>query len=263
MNYRAAIIDVDGTVVRGDEPIAGGADGLAAIDRAGVQRLFVSNNPTKLPEAYESRLSAAGYDVDRTEVLTAGTATTAYLRAEHPAAALFVVGESALERQFNAAGLTLTTEPTAADAFVASIDYGFEYDDLRDALVVLEDSAVPFVGTDPDVVIPTSDGVVPGSGAIIGAIATVVGREPDVICGKPSEHTVQMAIDRLGDVHPRECLVVGDRLDTDIRLGERAGMTTVLVKTGVTDNGALDRSSIEPDYVLESIGEIDRVLDGQ
>lgn len=260
MDYQAAIIDVDGTIVRGDTPIDGADRGLSAIDAAGLDRLFVSNNPTKRPPAYERRLTSAGFDVDAAEVITAGTATTSYLDEEYHGDTVYLVGEAELAEQFTDAGITVAERPTDADVFIASIDFEFSYDDMQQGLRVLADPEVPFIGTDPDIVIPTDTGNIPGSGAIIGAIETVTERSVDVICGKPSTHVASMALDRLGDPAPERCLVIGDRLDTDILLGDRAGMTTVLVQTGITDDRRLADSPIEPDYVLDSISEIDCVL---
>ncbi|WP_418286242.1 HAD-IIA family hydrolase [Halorubrum sp. DTA46] len=259
MTVSGAVLDVDGTVVRGNDPIPGAPSGYERIVTAGIETLFVSNNPTKAPPAYVDRLGAAGYDVDADQVFTAGTVTTRYLREHHAADELLCIGAPGLLEQFEAAGLATTEDVDAADALVASIDREFDYQDLCTAMWTL-DRDVPFVGTDPDIVIPAPDRDVPGSGAVINAIAGVAEREPDVVLGKPSDTAIEMVRERL-PYPPEECLVVGDRLNTDIALGERAGMTTVLVRSGVTDDATLAASDIEPDYVLDTLGEIDRVID--
>ncbi|WP_248897587.1 HAD-IIA family hydrolase [Haloplanus halobius] len=258
MSYRGAILDVDGTVVRGDEPIPGAADGLDRLASAGLRRLFVSNNPTKRPPAYADRLRRAGFDAAPDEIVTAGTITTDYLAERHADDALFVVGEQALVEQLTDTGLTVVDDGTRADTVVLSIDRSFDYDRLAAALRACSGEAT-IVGTDPDMVIPAAEGNVPGSGAIINAVAGVVGREPDVVLGKPSAPARRLVRDRIG-VPPADCLVVGDRLDTDIALGERAGMTTALVRTGVTDDDDLADSEVTPDHVLDSLGDIGRVL---
>jgi 4-nitrophenyl phosphatase len=260
MTYRGAVLDVDGTVVRGDEPIPGAKAGLEALAAAGVGRLFVSNNPTKPPEAYEQRLERAGFRVDPEEVLTSGSITTRYLREEHRADRIAVVGEAGLVEQFEDAGLRVVPEFDRADVLVVSLDRGFDYDRLCAAYWALEDGSVTFLGTDPDMVIPAVERDVPGSGAVINAVAGVAGREPERVLGKPSVVARRAVLETLG-VAPEECLVVGDRLDTDIALGERAGMTTVLVMTGVTDEATLAASEIDPDYVLDSLGDVETVLE--
>ena len=259
MSYRGAVLDVDGTVVRGDDPIPGAADGLDRLAAAGLRRLFVSNNPTKRPPAYADRLRRAGFDVSSDEIVTAGTITTTYLADNHADDALFVVGEPALVDQLTDAGLRIVDSEARADAVIVSIDRSFDYDRLAAALRACRDD-IPIVGTDPDMVIPAAEGDLPGSGAIINAVAGVVGRDPDVVLGKPSDPALRTVRERLG-VPPGDCLVVGDRLDTDIALGERAGMTTALVRTGVTDDADVAASDVTPDFVLDSLADVDRLLD--
>jgi len=258
MSYQGIILDVDGTVVHGDEPISGAADALAAIDAAGLDRVFISNNPTDPPQAYESRFERAGLAVDREEVFTAGTVTTEYLSTEHATDELYVVAQPGFIEQLQAAGLSLTDEPTAADALVASLDRTFDYEQLCETVVALE-NGTPFVGTDPDILIPQAGPDLPGSGAIIHAIEGVAEREVDVICGKPSQFARRTVLEYL-DLPPEECLVVGDRLDTDIALGSQAGMSTAVVKTGITDERRLAAASISPDYVLDSIADIETII---
>lgn len=259
MDYRGAVLDVDGTVVRGNDPIPGAPEGYRRIREAGLETLFVSNNPTKAPPAYVDRLGEAGFAVTAEQVVTAGTVATRYLRKHHADDDLFLIGAPGLREQFADADLATTDAVEAADALVASIDHEFDYEDLCEALWVLERD-VPFIGTDPDVVIPAPERDVPGSGAIINAVAGVAERDPDTVLGKPSDAAVELVRERLP--HPPEaCLLVGDRLNTDIALGERAGMTTVLVRTGVTDDVTLAASDHEPDYVLDSLGDIGRVID--
>ncbi|SDZ87700.1 4-nitrophenyl phosphatase [Haloplanus vescus] len=259
MPYRGVVLDVDGTVVRGDEPIPGAAEGLDRLADAGLDRLFVSNNPTKRPPAYAERLRRAGFDAHPSEIVTAGTITASYLAERHADDTLFVVGEPSLVEQLTDVGLTVATEGTDADTVVVSIDRSFDYDRLCAALRACADDDVTIVGTDPDMVIPAAEGNVPGSGAIINAVSGVVGRDPDVVLGKPSKPARRVVDERLG-LPASDCLVVGDRLDTDIALGERAGMTTVLVKTGVTDDRDLARSEVTPDHVVDSLADIGAVL---
>ncbi|WP_049968390.1 HAD-IIA family hydrolase [Haloferax prahovense] len=258
MDYRGVVFDVDGTVVRGDEAIPGALDGLAAVDAAGLDRLFVSNNPTKAPVAYEARLRRAGIDATADEVVTSGTTTTVYLADRHPGARTFCIGEAGFRDQLRDAGLELVRAGDDPEVVVVSVDREFDYDDLRDANSALRSGAA-FYGTDPDVIIPTADGDIPGSGAIINAVAGVAERDPDAILGKPSRVAQEYVLDKLG-LPPEEVLIVGDRLDTDIAFGIDAGMGTALVRTGVTDDAVLAASEYEPDYVLDGLGDIGRIV---
>lgn len=259
MAIEGVIFDVDGTVVRGNSPIEGAATGLAAVETRGLNRVFFSNNPTKQPAAYEQRFANAGFEVDPEEVFTAGTVTTTYLDETHSDDDLFLFGQPGLSGQLEAAGLSLTTDPEAADVVVVSLDEQFDYQSLCDAIVALDDPNTTFVGTDPDTTIPAAGYDKPGSGAMIQAVEGVTERSVEVICGKPSSFARQTAVESLG-VDAEDCLVVGDRLNTDIKLGVDAGMTTALVMTGITDEETLAASDISPDYVLESLAELETVL---
>jgi HAD superfamily hydrolase (TIGR01450 family) len=255
----AVIVDLDGTIYRGETPIRGASDAIETIREDGLNVLFFSNNPTRRPEQYVEHLGAMGIRATAEEILTSGVVTTEYLLAEHGDDQLFVVGADALRAQFRRAGLTLTTDPAATDVLVGSWDRRFNYDAMQAALDAVDEETA-FVGTDPDRTFPGEDGgEQPGSGAIISALAGTVGREPDAVLGKPSRHAARAALDRLG-VAPDECLVVGDRLDTDVAMGDREGMTTALVLSGVSRREDLRISNVQPDHVLSDLSEIERVL---
>lgn len=268
MEYQGAILDVDGTVVRGEEPLPGAADGLSTLDSHSIQPLFVSNNPTRPSSAYAEKLRSAGFDVAAEQVLTAATSTIAYLKRHHADQTLYLVGERGLREQLSAAGFHVIlagkhgTAVRDADVAVVSIDREFDYDTLTTVVRTIRAGDLPIVGTDPDAVIPAADGDVPGSGAMIAAVAGTAERDPDAVLGKPHKLTRKLALERL-DCPPEHCLVVGDRLDTDIALGADAGMTTVLVRSGVTDDHRLARATVTPDYVIDSLASISGVLDGK
>lgn len=257
--YRGVVVDVDGTVVRGDSPIPGASDGVEALRDAGVELLFFSNNPTKRRAAYVDRLAPHGITVSDDRTLTAASVTGDFLAAHHADDALFVIGEPALLEGLSERGLRIGASPDTADVVVASMDRSFDYDTLTEAMWALEDETTRFIGTDPDMTIPTEERAEPGTGAILHAITGVTGREPDRILGKPSSTAADAALNRLG-LPPEDVLVVGDRLDTDIALGEDAGMTTAVVLTGITDRTDIDASPITPDYVLDSLGEVEQLL---
>lgn len=257
--YRGAVLDLDGTVYLGRDPVPGAPAAIERLRERGLALLFLSNNPAKSREAYVERLGRMGIEVDAGEVLSAGTVTTRYLAEHHADDSLFVVGSPGLLDQFDGAGLTVTDDPEAADALVASYDREFGYDDMTDAYRAVGDGGA-FVGSDPDVLIPAGNGrMVPGSGAIVNACAGVLEREPDRVLGKPSPETVEMAREAMG-VPLSECLVVGDRLNTELAMGARAGMTTVLVLTGVCDRADVATAAVEPDYVVDSLADVGSVV---
>jgi len=248
------VLDLDGTIYRGSELLPGAQEMIDQFRERGLDLLFLSNNPTKTRAAYVDRLARMGIEITESEVLSAGTVTTQYLVDHHAHDDVFLVGSEGLEEQLVAADLSLTTDPDETDILVASWDNEFDYGDMRDALWALDDGTA-FVGSDPDRTVPAGDDrMTPGSGAIIGAVEGTTGRKADVVLGKPSEQAIRMTRDALG-VPLSECVLVGDRLNTDIAMGERAGMTTVLVLTGVSDR-ADAAADVTPDHVVESLADV-------
>ena len=259
MEYEGAVLDLDGTVYRGDELLPGAAATIDRLRAAGVRPLFFSNNPTKSRSAYVERLADLGVDVRAEEVLSAGTVTTRFLADEHGDDAVFLVGSPGLREQFEAAGLRLVADATEADVLVASWDREFDYGDMLAGYRALAAGAT-FYGTDPDLLVPAAEGMVPGSGAVINAVGGVVEAEPRKVLGKPSAEARRAVLETLG-VPAERCLVVGDRLNTDVELGERAGMTTVLVRTGVATDADVAASDVRPDHVVDSLADLGTVVD--
>lgn len=256
-DYRAAIIDVDGTLITGDTPIPGASDMIHTLLASGIQPLLFSNNPTRSASQYRQRL-AEWFPVEECELLTSGTVTADYLSAEYPDSNIFLVGESGLRAQLADRNLSLVEHPDAASVVVGSIDREFDYQTLTEGLHALQ-AADQFVVTDPDRTIPTEHHPVPGTGPIVAALERAADRTPDVLAGKPSALARQTALDQLGAT-AEDCLIIGDRLDTDIAMGGHEDMTTVLVCSGVTDRTAVAKSSYTPTYIIDSIAQLNEVL---
>ncbi|GAD52541.1 phosphoglycolate phosphatase [Halarchaeum acidiphilum MH1-52-1] len=258
MAPRAAVVDLDGTLLHGDTLLPGARDAMAAIRERVEHVVFLTNNPTIPPEAYAARLRDLGVEAAPDEILTACTATIAYLRAHHADDAVFAIAADAIVDQLRDAERDLVADPAAAECVVVGYDPGFDYDDLHAALRALRDG-VGFVGTDPDRTIPTADGPIPGSGAIVNAVAGVVERDPDAVLGKPSRETAELLLDRLG-VPAEQCVLIGDNPETDIVMGERVGMTTVRVRTGI-DGGRRSENEERADHVVADLGAAAALLD--
>jgi 4-nitrophenyl phosphatase len=254
-----AIVDLDGTVYRGGTLLPDAPAGVESLRAADLDILFFSNNPIRDGADYATRLTEMGIPTEPHEACSSGVVTTSYIRENHSEDQILLVGAEGLREQLRSAGVELTVSPAEADALLASWTPDFGYEDLQCALDAIDDD-VTFLGTDPDRTWPDEDGrQVPGSGAIINSVAATIGRDPDAVLGKPSEFAREFALSRLG-VSPESCLVVGDRLNTDLALGDRAGMTTVLVKTGIADPEDIEASAVDPDFVIESLGDIADVL---
>lgn len=259
MTIRGVLLDLDGTVYHHDAPLPGAVDTVSRLRERGLSLCFFSNNPLHGGAEYVERLQSMGIDARPGEACSSAVVTREYVDANHAGDDVFVIGSQALRERIADGAAAVLDEPHGADVLLASWTDEFHYDDMVDSLRAL-DSGTVYLGTDPDPTFPGPGGhPVPGTGAILRAITGVTEREPDRVLGKPSEVAVEAALDRLGH-DPEEILVVGDRLGTDILLGERAGMQTAVVLTGVTDDAALAASEVKPDHVLDSLADVDAIL---
>lgn len=256
--YDGAVVDLDGTVYLGDRLIPGADCGVAAMRESGVSVLFVTNKAIARRADYRDKLEGLGISARTDDIMTSSAMTAAYLAEHHPGAAILVVGEEPLRQELTERDLRLTDDPDEATVLLASMDRQFDYGRLTDALHAMDDDTV-FLATNPDRTCPTENGEIPDCGAMVGAIEGATGRDLHNVIGKPSPTAIDAASSAL-DIVPERCLVIGDRLETDIRMGNRAGMTTVLVLSGVTDRETLKRSSIQPDHVVDSIAHVEEVL---
>jgi len=259
MDARGAVVDLDGTVVRGESLLPGAREAVAALRKRVDRVLFVTNNPTVPSREHATRLAELGVDARADDVLTSTDATVAYLSENHAGGPAFPIAESSIVDQLRDAGLPLTDDPEAASVVVAGYHREFHFRHLQAALDAFDEETA-FVGTDRDRTIPTEDGPSPGSGAIIRAVAGVTDSEPDAVLGKPSSTTARLAAERIG-VPAEDCVLVGDRLDTDVAMGERTGMTTVLVRTGVSSDADLADSDVEPDHVCDALSDVPALFD--
>lgn len=257
--FRGVICDLDGTVYLSGRPLPGAVAALAAIRAAGVRVVFVSNNPHRDAAAYAERLTGIGIPAEPADVLTSGGILADWLRTHLPGGRALVLGEDNLFAELSAAGMTIVDKADRVDVVVASFDRTFTYAKWREAFDALRAGA-RFVATNPDPTCPVDGGEVPDCGGIIAALETTTGRRVEQVAGKPSPLVVDAALDRLG-LTAEEVLVVGDRLATDIELGARSGLASVLVLSGVTTPAMLDEGAwSQPTYVVDSIADLPATL---
>jgi len=250
---RAFIFDMDGVLYRGAVPLPGVNDLFNALELRERHYILATNNSMSSPAEYVVKLSAMGVTVAPEVIITAGTATRDYLLEHLPATAkIFVVGMPALEEQlFDGTPFQrVHSIEERADAVVTGLDLNFTYDKLRIAAVSIRNGA-QFVATNADATLPTEHGLVPGAGSIVAAITTASGKAP-VVIGKPSPRVIEQAVANLG-LQPNQAVMIGDRLDTDILAGHRAGLHTVLVLTGVSTRDDLATAEVLPDFVFTDL----------
>ena len=254
--YDAALLDLDGVVYRGAEPVPGAAEAIAALRVAGMRPAFVTNNASRTPAAVVAHLASAGVRADEAEVVTAAQAAATLLATLVPAAArVLVTGGEGLRVAVAAAGFEVVPGAGAAPAAVVQgYAPGLTYADLAEAALAVRGGAV-WVATNLDATIPTPRGELPGNGSLVALVAHATGRRPDAAAGKPERALHDEAVRRTGARRP---LVVGDRLDTDVEGAVRAGCDSLLVLTGVTDEAALLAAppGRRPPYVGRDLGAL-------
>jgi phosphoglycolate/pyridoxal phosphate phosphatase family enzyme len=251
INYSAYIFDQDGTIYLGENLLPGAAETISAIRAVGKRTIFLSNNPTKTREQYSSKLTKLGIPTPVEDIVNSSYVMVQWLLKNAPATRLFVVGEEPLKGELRSAGFTLTEIANEIDIVVASFDRTFDYRKLQISYDAINIGA-RLVATNPDRFCPTPSGGEPDCAAIIAAIEACSGVKCDPIVGKPSPIMVEMIMSML-NLPPEECIMVGDRLETDIKMGIESGMATCLVLTGDATREKLELSGLKPTLVVDRI----------
>ena len=259
------IFDLDGVLYLGDTAIPYAADAVRRLQDAGKQIYFLTNNSGKTRAEYRKKLADVnGLDVPESAIFTSAYATALYLKQRGAAGrSVFVIGEPGLAAELSASGgLIPMTEPDSAevhdiDYVVVGIDRQFTYDKLRFAHAAITRGHAQFIATNRDATFPMEAGEIPGGGSLVASLATATGREP-VTIGKPETHAYEAILDAAG-ITAADSVMVGDRLDTDIAVGRRAGAGTVLVLTGVTSEEKAQAAPPEwrPDRIIGDLRELD------
>ena len=251
------ILDIDGTILRGNQAIPGAKEFIAELRRQGHLVVYVTN-ALESPSEQAERLSSAGVPATTDEIITAPQVLKAYLLQHLPDATIYVISDPPLPQEL---GLDyhISEDPNEIDAVVVSCDRNFNFHKLNIGFQALRCGA-QFLAVNADATCPLPDGEIPDAGAVIGALEGCSNRKLDQVFGKPSSLIVKAALERL-KLSTRECLIVGDSLESDISMGQQAGITTALVLTGVTQRENLVMAPVQPDYVLESITELPVLLE--
>ena len=251
-SLRNLVIDMDGVLYRGDELIAGTRELISLLRRMEIGFVLATNNATRTPQQFVDKLAGMGVQIHTHEVLTSSLATASYLaRVAPPGAKVFVVGMEGLRSALEGAGFRLVAN--GAQFVVAGMDFAICYDRLAQASLQIRAGA-RFIGTNPDLTFPSERGILPGAGSLLAFLEAASGVKP-VVIGKPGTAMMEQALDRMA-AEPATTAMLGDRLETDILAGRRAGLRTILVMSGVTDEPTLSGSEIQPDLVFADVAHL-------
>lgn len=230
--HDVGLFDLDGVIYRGAQPVPHAPESVAAAREAGLQVAFVTNNASRTPQQVAEQIRAAGVPAEPGDVITSAQVAADVLASRLPAgAAVLVVGADGLRDAVAERGLVVVDN--AADDPAAVVqghnpDTGWRQ--LAEAVAAIRDGAL-WVASNRDSTLPTERGLMPGNGAFVQVVAGVLGREPDVVAGKPDRTMHEASVRRTAARAP---LVIGDRLDTDIEGATNAGTDSLLVLTGVS-----------------------------
>ncbi len=253
---RGFIFDLDGTVYLDEEMIEGAAEAIAALKLRGDKVVFLTNKSISTRMDYVKKLRKLGIDVELDEVINSNFITAKFLKEvlETGEAAL-VIGEQPLLEELAEEGIPITYDAKQAKFVVLGWDRQFSYEKINLAFQAWLNKAT-IIATNPDRTCPVLGGEIPDCGAMIGALEGVTGQRIESITGKPSKWMCEYVVSQVLKLDPSQCYMVGDRLETDIRMGIENGLQSVLVLTGVTKKEMLTKSLYKPSYVLDSIKEV-------
>jgi len=257
--YSGYLFDLDGTIYLGDDLIPGAHQLVTTLREMGRKTLFLSNNPTKDQQMYADKLTRLGLPTDPSMVVNPLVTLSSWLRREAPNSRVFVLGSQPLCQAVVDAGCELSDNPADIDVVVASYDTSFDYRKLQIAFDALWlHRRARLVTTNPDAYCPMPGGRgEPDSAAIVAAIEACTGARCEANLGKPDPVMLRTALDVLG-LPADECVMVGDRLYTDVAMAVDAGIDSALVLTGdsTLDNVESLDPLRRPTYVLGSVAEL-------
>jgi len=244
------IIDMDGVLYRGDRPMPRLVEFFAFMRERPIKFILATNNSTRTSQEYADKLGQMGVTVSPDEILVSGQATARFLSREYPRGTrVHVFGMPSLKQAMAEEGFILADDDV--QLVVASMDRGVTYEKLKKATLLIRGGA-RFIATNLDPTYPSEEGLIPGTGSMIAALETASGVKPQAI-GKPEPTMYQLAMEQMGS-NPETTAAIGDRVDTDILGGKRAGLTTICVLSGSSDR--VEAEAAETDMIFDDIAQL-------
>src|SRR6185503_19552788 len=251
--YRGWLFDLDGTVYLGDRLIPGAAECLAALRAAGRRIAFLTNKPLQTRGEYAAKLTRLGVPAAADDVINSSLVLARYLRDQDPGAPVFVIGEPPMQEEMRAHGFEVRADERVRWVVIA-FDRTFSYAKLNTALQAVKRGA-RLIATNPDRTCPVDGGEIPDCAGMIAAVEAVTDKKVETVVGKPSPIILAVALASLG-VSAADAVMVGDRIETDIAMGRRSGLHTILVLSGVTRADDPRIAEHPADHVIGSVEEL-------
>ena len=249
--YKGYLIDLDGTVYRGNEVIEEAPNFINELKSRDIPYLFLTNNSSKTQKQVSEKLTKLGIDAKPEDIFTSSMATAKYIKQNYPDALCYCIGEEGLHDAFVREGITVTDE-IDCDVVVTGIDRDITYEKLAKACLAVRNGAI-FISTNSDNALPTERGFLPGNGAFTSVISVSTGVKPQFI-GKPEPIIVKEALQVLG-TEEKNTILVGDNYNTDILAGINSRLDTLMVFTGVTPCEEYEFLPEKPTYFINNLSE--------
>lgn len=245
------LTDMDGVLVHENRPLPGAADLLQQWRDQGKPYLVLTNNSIFTPRDLSARLRASGLEVPEEFIWTSALATAAFLKDQMPGGSAFVIGEAGITTALHEAGFIMTE--TAPDYVVVGETRNYSFEAITKAIRLINNGA-RFIATNPDATGPSADGPMPATGAIAALITKATGKEPYIV-GKPNPMMFRSALNKIG-AHSENTGMIGDRMDTDVVAGIEAGLHTILVLTGISDQAEINKYPFRPSEILGGVVDL-------
>ncbi len=246
--HKSYLIDMDGVLVSGLNPIPGAVQFIERLKAHEIKFLVLTNNSTLTPGDLSHRLNIMGLEISPEQIFTSALATAHFLKRQKPEGKAYVIGESGLTEAIHNAGYILTDYNP--DYVVLGETYMYNFEQVTRAVRLVMQGA-RFIATNPDPNGPGEGGIVPACGAMAALIEKASGRSPFFI-GKPNPFMLRTALTYL-EVHSEDTVMIGDRMDTDILTGIESGLDTILVLSGVTQRENVPAYPYQPKEIVESV----------
>jgi len=245
------LTDMDGVLVHEDTPLPGAPEFIAALQQFGRPFLVLTNNSIFTPRDLRARLARSGIDLPEDSIWTSALATARFLAEQQPGAAAYVIGEAGLTSAIHEEGFILADNDVEFVVLGETRTYSFEA--ITRAIRLIRRGA-KFIATNPDVTGPSAEGPLPATGSVAAMITAATGIHPYYV-GKPNPLMMRTALNRIGG-HSETSVMIGDRMDTDVKSGLEAGMRSILVLTGSTHLDEIPQFPYRPTAVLDGIADV-------
>ena len=261
MDRLTYVLDLDGVIYRGMEPQPHAKETVLTLRDRGHTVRFYTNNSAQSRQSYAAKLESMGIPTPSDHIMTSSYAAALYFIEKNAVGkTVYQIGESGITEELEAVGMRVITDGAECDSridfVVVGIDRDFHYRKLAFAQKAI-DGGAEFIATNEDPTFPIEGGVLlPGGGSLVAAVRAATSVQPFVI-GKPQTYAFNKILELTGST-PRQSIMVGDRLDTDILVGNRAGARTVLVLTGVATREEAERAvgDLKPDRIIDTLAEL-------